>query len=63
MGSSDKIATPIPSGTSLQCTLTPPWFVQDSEYNVQNGSFEFLINGERAFGEVHRAIAGLPQGH
>ncbi|UXY16343.1 hypothetical protein N8I74_04810 [Chitiniphilus purpureus] len=52
----DKIVTPISVNQGLHCTLTPPWFVQHSEYHPLNGNFEFLINGEQAFGAVHRAI-------
>ncbi|KMJ53312.1 hypothetical protein ACG97_08360 [Vogesella sp. EB] len=54
---SNKITTPIAANQGLQCTVTPPWFVQKSEYSPLNGTFDFLINGERAFAEVHRAIA------
>jgi phosphatidylserine/phosphatidylglycerophosphate/cardiolipin synthase-like enzyme len=39
-----------------QCTITPPWFVNKSEYEPLDGSFELLINGENAFRAVHNAI-------
>ncbi|SCK25685.1 phospholipase D-like domain-containing protein [Vogesella sp. LIG4] len=57
----NKITTPVAANQGLQCTITPPWFVQQSEYSPLNGTFDFLINGERAFGEVHRAIAAAKQ--
>jgi len=57
MGDKIKIPPPIAANQGLKCPIPPPWFVQKSEYRPLNGTFEFLINGERAFGEVHRAIA------
>lgn len=38
-------------------TITPPWFVDKSEYTPKLASFKPLVNGEQAFGEVYRAIA------
>lgn len=35
---------------------TPPWFLNGSEYQPHDGTFKLLINGENAFGAVHRAI-------
>ena len=46
---------PIARGETRQCTITPLWFVQGSEYNILPGRFELLINGENAF----RAIVDI----
>jgi phosphatidylserine/phosphatidylglycerophosphate/cardiolipin synthase-like enzyme len=57
----DTTATPskhvVPILTS-QCTatITPPWFVDKSEYTPKLASFKALVNGQDAFGEVYRAI-------
>lgn len=52
-----KITTPAAQNQTMRCTITPPWFVDGSEYNVLNASFQVLVNGERAFQAVHEAIA------
>lgn len=36
--------------------ITPPWFVDKSEYAPKLASFRALVNGEEAFGSVYRAI-------
>jgi len=36
--------------------ITPPWFVQGSEYHPLPATYYPLINGEEAFGAVHHAI-------
>lgn len=51
-----KFTLPIQRG-EMMCKATPPWFVDGSEYEALNGSFTLLINGQEAFGAVHRAIA------
>lgn len=51
-----SIVVPIAQNKTNQFTLTPPWFVQDSEYSVLPGRFELLTNGEEAFGAVYDAI-------
>ena len=61
MNAKVKHVVPVSSASGLQCTVTPPWFVDKSEYKPVNGTFDFLINGERAFGEVHRAIEAAKQ--
>lgn len=43
--------------SQMSVTATSPWFVNDSEYQPHDGSFKLLINGEEAFGAVHKAIA------
>lgn len=43
--------------SQMSVTATSPWFVNDSEYQPHDGSFRLLINGEEAFGAVHKAIA------
>lgn len=57
MNAKVKHVVPISSASGLQCTVTPPWFVNSSEYKPVDGTFDFLINGERAFAAVHKAIA------
>ncbi len=52
---SSKHAVPIQRGR-YSATVTPPWFVERSEYAPKLASFKLLINGEEAFGEVYRAI-------
>lgn len=39
-----------------RASITPPWFVNGSEYAPKLATFELLVNGEQAFGEVYRAI-------
>lgn len=48
---------PIALAHGRSATITPPWFVDESEYSPQPASFKLLVNGEEAFGAVHRAIA------
>lgn len=40
----------------LTATITPPWFVDRSEYTPKLASFQPLVNGEEAFGAVYRAV-------
>ena len=54
---SKSVVTPLAQNQTNQCTITPKWFVDGSEYNVLPGTFKLLINGEEAFGEVYDAIA------
>jgi len=42
---------------NMTCKLTPPWFLDRSEYEPDQGSCKLLINGKEAFGEVYKAIA------
>ncbi len=42
---------------NMTCKLTPPWFLDRSEYEPDQGSCKLLINGQEAFGEVYKAIA------
>jgi phosphatidylserine/phosphatidylglycerophosphate/cardiolipin synthase-like enzyme len=51
-----KHAVPIPRG-QYSASITPPWFVDRSEYTPKVASFKPLVNGEEAFREVYRAIA------
>ena len=51
------IPTPVAQNETMQATITPPWFVNGSEYHVLNASFQVLVNGERAFRSVYQAIA------
>lgn len=51
------IVAPVTRG-AMTLTCTSPWAVNKSEYRPQNAGFKLLINGQEAFGEVHRAIAG-----
>lgn len=52
-----KATIPIALSETKQCMVTPKWFVDKSEYSPLAGTFELLVNGEAAFGAVHRAIA------
>ena len=53
-----EIVTPVSFQETDTVTLTPPWFVQDSEYPPALTTYMPLVNGEETFGAVHRAIAG-----
>ena len=46
---------PIQRG-QYDAAITPPWFVNGSEYTPKTAGFKTLVNGQEAFGEVHRAI-------
>lgn len=58
---SEDIVVPILRGGMPRVNVTPRWFVNNSEYRPQAGQFELLINGEAAFGAVHRAIEQAKQ--
>ena len=47
--------TPMQRG-QLSATITPPWFVNGSEYVPKLSTFDTLVNGEEAFSAVYRAI-------
>ena len=47
---------PVPHGQDT-ASITPPWFVNKSEYTPKLATYRPLVNGEEAFGEVYRAIA------
>jgi phosphatidylserine/phosphatidylglycerophosphate/cardiolipin synthase-like enzyme len=47
---------PVPVGKDT-AAVTPPWFVNKSEYKPHLATYRPLVNGEEAFGEVYRAIA------
>ena len=47
---------PIALSCTRSATLTFPWFVQCTEYNPAQATFQPLVNGEEAFGAVHDAI-------
>src|SRR5574343_476934 len=51
-----KIKLAIQRG-DMACKITPPWFVNGSEYKPNAGTFQFLNNGRNAFKAVHEAIA------
>lgn len=51
-----KIKLAIQRG-DMTCKITPPWFVNGSEYKPNAGTFQFLNNGRNAFKAVHEAIA------
>ncbi len=50
------ITVPLAQQHTNQCHVTPPWFVQCSEYNLLPGTFQLLINGENAFGALYEAL-------
>ena len=51
------IVTPIALQHTHRATTTAPWFLEDTEYPPVVTDYRYLINGERAFEAVHRAIA------
>ncbi len=53
-----EIVAPVSFQETDTVTLTPPWFMQDSEYPPALATYKPLVNGEETFGAVHRAIAG-----
>ncbi len=52
---SPQHVVPVITG-QYSATITPPWFVDGSEYTPKLASFKILVNGHEAFGEVYRAI-------
>lgn len=52
-----EIVAPVSFQETDTVTLTPPWFVQGSEYPPALTTYMPLVNGEETFGAVHRAIA------
>ncbi|MGV3344643.1 phosphatidylserine/phosphatidylglycerophosphate/cardiolipin synthase family protein [Enterobacteriaceae bacterium LUAb1] len=55
--SSNDIVVPIALSETRQCTITPPWFVQNTEYPPALATYKPLVNGEETFAAVHHAIA------
>lgn len=53
--SPSKHVVPIQRGR-FSAAITPPWFVDGSEYTPKLASFKPLVNGQEAFGEIYRAI-------
>ena len=51
------IVVPIALNRSRECTITPPWFIQRTEYHPLPTTWRPLVNGEEAFAAVHHAIA------
>ncbi|RDS78719.1 phosphatidylserine/phosphatidylglycerophosphate/cardiolipin synthase family protein, partial [Dyella monticola] len=56
MTSNPPITVPIALSYRPGATLTLPWFVQNTEYNAEQATFQPLVNGEEAFGAVYDAI-------
>jgi phosphatidylserine/phosphatidylglycerophosphate/cardiolipin synthase-like enzyme len=54
-GDSQRHSIPILRGQN-SASITPPWFVDKSEYTPKLASFRLLVNGQEAFGEVYRTI-------
>jgi phosphatidylserine/phosphatidylglycerophosphate/cardiolipin synthase-like enzyme len=54
--SSPCIVVPLAQNQTNSANITPPWFVQKAEYRPLPASLKILVNGETAFGEIHRAI-------
>ena len=54
--SNTKTIAPIAQNQTNQCTITPPWILNKSEYHPLVCTFEPLVNGQQAFGAVYRAI-------
>ncbi|WP_286914371.1 MULTISPECIES: phospholipase D-like domain-containing protein [unclassified Pseudomonas] len=40
-----------------ECTFTPPWFVEETDYDPALARYTPLVNGEETFRTVHLAIA------
>ncbi|GDX04423.1 phosphatidylserine/phosphatidylglycerophosphate/cardiolipin synthase family protein [Buttiauxella sp. A111] len=55
--SQHEVVSPVATVDTDQCTITPPWFVQDTEYHPTQATYMPLVNGEEAFKAVHEAIA------
>jgi phosphatidylserine/phosphatidylglycerophosphate/cardiolipin synthase-like enzyme len=51
------IVVPIAMPEIRQCMITPPWFVQHTEFPPAQATYTPLVNGEEAFAAVHHAIA------
>lgn len=51
------IVVPIATQETDQCTLTSPWFVENTEYPPVLATYNPLVNGEEAFAAVCHAIA------
>lgn len=47
---------PIAQNQGNQCTITPQWFVDNTEYHPVPATFLPLVNGDKAFGKVYEAI-------
>ncbi|WP_080940081.1 phospholipase D-like domain-containing protein [Chromobacterium violaceum] len=48
---------PICTKDDYTVSLTNQWFLQKSEYNAHPAGVRILVNGQKAFAEIHRAIA------
>jgi len=48
-GQTLTITTPLALNRTRSATLTAPWFVQKTEYNPAQATFQPLVNGEEAF--------------
>ncbi|RJT45070.1 phospholipase D-like domain-containing protein [Rahnella woolbedingensis] len=55
--SQKDIVSPVATVDTNQCTIIPPWFVQNTEYPPTLASYAPLVNGEETFRAVHEAIA------
>lgn len=55
--SQPSIVVPVIAGGVGQCMITPPWFVQGTEYPPAQATWQPLVNGEEAFASVYHAIA------
>ncbi len=55
--SQNDIVAPVAKSDTSQCTITSPWFIQDTEYPPALATYKPLVNGEEAFAAVHHAIA------
>lgn len=54
--SQNDIVAPVATVDTSQCTIAPPWFVQDTEYPPALATYRPLVNGEEAFAAVYHAI-------
>jgi phosphatidylserine/phosphatidylglycerophosphate/cardiolipin synthase-like enzyme len=53
---SDAHVVPVLRG-KMTGKITPPWFLDESEYEPDQGTCKLLINGKEAFGAIYKAIA------
>lgn len=60
VASPSRHVVPVPRAQN-SASITPPWFVDKSEYTPKLATYRPLVNGQEAFGEVYRAIEAARQ--
>jgi len=61
MAQQQPITTPIALSCTNSATITFPWHVQKTEYNPAQATYQPLVNGEEAFGQIYDAILNAKQ--